>query len=78
MLSSKPSNWQLAVDQYITEPEQNDDLSSQSLVSLDIKNMFNAVSSERLSEIISEKFPTLKAYADLIYDGPGKMENGKS
>jgi hypothetical protein len=36
---------QLAVDQYIIEPEQNGDLPSRSLVSLDIKNMFNAVSS---------------------------------
>ena len=63
---------QLAVDQYIIEPEQNGDLPSRSLVSLDIRNMFNAVSRERLREIISKKFPTLEPYADLIYDGPGK------
>jgi hypothetical protein len=34
--------------------------------------MFNAVSRERLREIISEKFPTLEAYADFICDGPGE------
>ncbi|KAL7505139.1 hypothetical protein ACHAXN_004892 [Cyclotella atomus] len=43
--------------------------------------MFNAVSRERLREIISEKFPTLEAYADLIYDSPGetfvRLENGE-
>ncbi|KAL7501804.1 hypothetical protein ACHAXN_000136 [Cyclotella atomus] len=43
--------------------------------------MFNAVSRERLREIIAEKFPTLEPYADLIYDGPGetfvRMENGE-
>jgi hypothetical protein len=44
---------QLAVYQYIIEPENNGDLPSCSLVSLDIRNMFNAVSRERLREIIS-------------------------
>lgn len=72
---------QLAVDQYIIEPEKNGDLPSRSLVSLDIRNMFNAVSRERLREIISEKFPTLEAYADLIYDGAGetfvRLEDGQ-
>ena len=42
--------------------------------------MFNAVSNERLREIISEKFPTLEDFSDLIYDGPGetfvKLEDG--
>jgi hypothetical protein len=31
--------------------------------------MFNAVSRERLREIIAECFPTLEPFADLIYDG---------
>lgn len=72
---------QLAVDQYIIEPEQNGDLPSRALVSLDIRNMFNAVSRERLREIISERFQTLEPYADLIYDGAGetfvRLEDGK-
>jgi hypothetical protein len=72
---------QLAVDQYIIEPENNGNLPSRVLVSLDIRNMFNAVSRERLREIISEKFPTLEAYSDLIYDGNGetfvRLENGQ-
>jgi hypothetical protein len=72
---------QLAVDQYIIEPENNGNLPLRALVSLDIRNMFNAVSRERLREIISEKFPTLEAYSDLIYDGNGetfvRLENGQ-
>ena len=72
---------QLAVDQCIIEPEENGDLPSLSLVSLDIKIMFNVVSRERLREIIAEKFPTLEAYADLICDGPDetfvRLEDGE-
>ena len=34
--------------------------------------MFNAVSRERLREIIAAKFPTLEPFADLIYDGAGE------
>jgi hypothetical protein len=51
------------------------------LVSLDIKNMFNAVSRERLRELISEHFPTLEAFADVIYEDAGetfvRLENGE-
>jgi hypothetical protein len=72
---------QIAVDRYIIEPENNGNLPSRALVSLDIRNMFNAVSRERLREIISEKFSTLEAYSDLIYDGKGetfvRLENGQ-
>jgi hypothetical protein len=34
--------------------------------------MFNAVSRERLREIIAERFPTLEPFTDLIYDSKGK------
>lgn len=50
----------------------------------DVSGGFNAVARERLCELIFEKFPTLEAYADLIYDGPAvkhlsalKTVNGK-
>jgi hypothetical protein len=43
--------------------------------------MFNAVSRERLREIISEKFPTLESFADVIYEEPGetfvRLKNGE-
>lgn len=49
-------------------------------MSLDIRNMFNAVSRERLREVIAAKFPTLEPFADLLYDGIGetivKLEDG--
>ena len=64
---------QLAIDKYIIEPEQNGQFPSRALVSLDIKNMFNAVSRERLRQVIAEKFPSLEAFADLIYEEPGKQ-----
>jgi hypothetical protein len=72
---------QLAVDKYIVEQEKNNDLPTRSLVSLDIKNMFNAVSRECLRELISQHFPTLEAFADVIYEEPGETYvrvNGKS
>jgi hypothetical protein len=72
---------QLAVDKYIIDCEKNNDLPTCSLVSLDIKNMFNAVSRERLRELISEHFPTLEAFADVIYKEAGetyvRLENGE-
>ncbi|KAL7502962.1 hypothetical protein ACHAXN_001911, partial [Cyclotella atomus] len=63
---------QLAVDRYIIEKETNGKLPTRALVSLDIKNMFNAVSRERLREIIAERFPTLEPFTDLIYDDKGE------
>jgi hypothetical protein len=43
--------------------------------------MFNAVSRERLRELISQHFPTLEAFADVIYEEPGetyvRLENGE-
>jgi hypothetical protein len=63
---------QLAVDKYIIEKEANGELPSRALVSLDIQNMFNAVSRETLCEIIAKRFPTLEPFADLIYNGKCK------
>ena len=47
---------QLGVDKYIIDKEKDGELPSQALVSLDIRNMFSAVSQERLRKIIAEKF----------------------
>ncbi|KAL7502262.1 hypothetical protein ACHAXN_000775, partial [Cyclotella atomus] len=71
---------QLAVDKYIISNESANRLPTRALVSLDIRNMFNAISRERLREVISTKFPPLEPFADLIYDGVGetfvKLEDG--
>jgi hypothetical protein len=43
--------------------------------------MFNDVSREHLCEIIPGKFPTLEAFADVIYEEPGetfaRLKNGE-
>jgi hypothetical protein len=71
---------QLAVDKYIVSNESANRLPTRALVSLDIRNMFNAISRERLREVIATKFPSLEPFADLIYDGVGetfvKLEDG--
>ena len=63
---------QLGVDRYITEPEMENRLPTRSLVSLDIVNMFNAVSREELREIIADVFPTLEGFADMLYEDEGQ------
>eukprot|EP00956_Cyclotella_meneghiniana_P026933 scaffold59456_cov45-Cyclotella_meneghiniana.AAC.1 len=62
----------LGVDKYITEPESNGNLPSRSLVSLDLINMFNAVSREDLREIIANDFPALERLADMLYEEDGE------
>jgi hypothetical protein len=65
------SSVRLGVEKYI-QNENDTVLPSRSLVSLDIKNMFNAVSRQKLRQIIAIEFPELSAFADLLYDSPGK------
>eukprot|EP00956_Cyclotella_meneghiniana_P032064 scaffold86358_cov47-Cyclotella_meneghiniana.AAC.5 len=63
---------QLGVDKYITERESNGDLPTRSLVSLDLINMFNAISREELREIIANDFPALESFADMLYEEDGE------
>ena len=43
------------------------------LIPLDTKHMFNAISREKkLGEVISQEFPQLEDYADLLYELPGE------
>jgi hypothetical protein len=71
---------QLGVEKYISDRESSGRLPSRALVSLDIVNMFNAISRERLREIIAADFPSLEGFADMLYDEDGetyvKMEDG--
>jgi hypothetical protein len=73
---------QLAINKYIIDNELSNELLSWVLVSLDIRSMFNAISRERLREVIAEKFLSLEPFSDLIYDYDGagetlvKLENG--
>jgi len=57
----------LGVEKYITKPQERGDLPTRALVSLDIKNMFNAVSRHKLREIIATEFPHLAPIANSLY-----------
>jgi len=58
---------QLGVDKYNTEPEQCNNLPTPALASLDLVNMFNAISREELREIVANDFPALEGFADMLY-----------
>jgi len=58
---------QLGVDKYNTEPEQCNNLPTRALASLDLVNMFNAISREELREIVANDFPALEGFADMLY-----------
>ena len=57
----------LGVDKFIKEKEQNNNLPTRALVSLDIRNMFNEISCQKLREIIETKHPELQSFVDLLY-----------
>ena len=57
----------LGVEKYISTPESNGKLPTRALVSLDIQNMFNAVSRHKLREIIANEFPHLLPFTNMIY-----------
>ena len=61
----------LGVEKYITNLENSGRFPSRALVSLDIRNMFNAISREKLRELVRAKFPELVAFADLLYKKDG-------
>ena len=63
---------QLGVDKYISKPESNGHLPTRSLVSLDLVNMFNAISREELRGIIANEFPSLERFTDMLYEKPGE------
>ncbi len=52
---------------YITQPQLDNKRPTRALVSLDIRNMFNAVSRHKLREIIAHEFPHLQPIADSLY-----------
>ncbi len=56
----------LGVERYITDPESKGEFPSRALVSLDIRNMFNAISREKLIEVISREFPHLERFANCL------------
>ena len=71
---------QLGGDKYISEPEAEEKLPPRALVSLDIINMFNAISREDFRSIVATVFPRIEAFADMLYKESEetyvKMEDG--
>ena len=58
---------QLGLEKYISALEARGDLPPRALVSLNIRNMFNAVLCEKLRQIIAKSYPKLEASVDLLY-----------
>ena len=66
------STLRIGVEKYITSQVEAGLLPSRALVSLDIRNMFNAISRHKLREIVRDEFPCLEAFVDCLYEEPGK------
>ena len=62
----------LAVEKYITEYENRDECPTRCLISLDIVNMFNAISREKLIALFDREFPELVNFAECLYAEPGR------
>ena len=64
---------QLSVEKYMTTPLKRNEAPSRCFISLDLKNMFNEVSREKIFEIISDKYPELLPLVTLLYKNPGDV-----
>jgi hypothetical protein len=64
---------QLQVDRFITQPQLRGDSPSRCLVSLDLKNMFNEISREKIFEIITAHFPELLPLTSMLYNETGEV-----
>ena len=52
-------------------PQSNNSLPTRALVSLDIKNVFNSISREKLLQLIHKRYPSLSPFAEALYAEPG-------
>ncbi|KAL7529651.1 hypothetical protein ACHAXR_003079, partial [Thalassiosira sp. AJA248-18] len=62
----------LGVEKYISNQTDIGLLPSRALVSLDIRNMFNAISRHKLREIVRDEFLCLQSFINSLYATPGK------
>ena len=67
-ISTVVHTMRLGVEKYISNPQAEGKLPTRALVSLDIKNMFNAVSRHKLREIMAYEFPHLLPFTDKLYE----------
>ena len=64
---------QLAIEKYITLPQLHGLAPSRCFVSLDLTNMFNSVSREKLFQIIRRKYPELLPLVNMLYKNDGTV-----
>ena len=72
---------QLPVEKYTTNKQKQSDAPPRCFVALDLKNMFNELSREKIFEIVKHKYPELLPLVPVLYREPGavffKMDDGK-
>ena len=66
---------QLAMEKFITKPQEDDQLPTRAAFFADIKNMFNSVYREAMTESIRVSFPELLPLAHLLYGAPGSVHH---
>ena len=75
------STMRIGIDRYIAQPEARGQLPSRVLLSLYIKNMFNAILRQKLREIVATDFPELEPFVNMLYEFKGltmvKLEDGE-
>ena len=71
---------QLSVEKHITLPMKAGHAPSCCFVSLDLKNMLNEISRDKIFEVVEARFPEILPLTKLLYTNPGqvffKMVNG--
>ena len=64
---------QLAVEKYITTPQQSGQAPSRCYISLELKNMFNEISRDKILQVVRDKFPEMLPLVTLLYADPGTV-----
>ncbi|KAL7523745.1 hypothetical protein ACHAXR_000310, partial [Thalassiosira sp. AJA248-18] len=64
---------QLAVEKYITTPQNKGRAPSRVFISLDLVNMFNELSRDTVFDIITSKYPELLPLVRMLYAEPGTV-----
>lgn len=68
----------LGIEKFMTKYEATNKTPSRTLISLDISNMFNAVSRQKALQIISREFPELEPFAECLYEDFGTTQVKRS
>ena len=61
---------QLSVEKYITNKQNQGNASSCCFAALDLKNIFNKLAHEKISELVSHKYPKILHLVSMLYREP--------